>query len=143
MFQKVVRSVYRVLAWSIVGGLVLQVYLAGLGVFRFRTFGETQSYFGLHIEFGFLLGFATLLLLVLAILGRFSRPIIGRIVLLLFLHFMQSVFLYIDESSALLRAFHPVNGIAIGWMSLWLARWTSVFSENSAEAPLAVEEQPA
>jgi hypothetical protein len=143
MFQKIVRTIYRILAWSIVGGLVLQVYLAGLGVFRFRTFGDSSSYFGLHIEFGFLLGFATLLLLVLAILGRLSLPIIGRIVFLLFLHFMQSVFLYIDESSALLRAFHPVNAIAIGLVSLWLARWTSVFSESPAEAAIAVEEQPA
>ena len=143
MFQKVIRSIYRVLAWSIVGGLVLQIYLAGLGVFRFRTFGESQSYFGLHIEFGFLLGFGTLAMLILAILGGHNRSIIGRLVILLFLHFMQSVLLYVDESSALIRALHPVNGIAIGWMSLWLARRSAVDADTSEEVPLTVEEQPA
>lgn len=142
MFQKIIRTIYRVLAWSIVGGLVVQVYLAGLGIFRWRTFGESRSYFGLHIEFGFLLGLATLVLLILAILGRHNRSIIGRLIVLLFLHFMQSIFLYIDESSALIRSLHPVNAIAIGMVSLWLARHSSVETE-AGEPTLVVEEQPA
>lgn len=142
MFQKIIRTIYRVLAWSIVGGLVVQVYLAGLGIFRWRTFGESRSYFGLHIEFGFLLGLATLILLILAILGRHNRSIIGRLIVLLFLHFMQSIFLYIDESSALIRSLHPVNAIAIGMVSLWLARHSSVETE-AGEPTLVVEEQPA
>ena len=143
MFQRTIRSTFRFIAWSLVVGLVFQVYLAGLGIFRYRTFGEPSSYFGFQIQFGFLLGFVTLSLLVLAILGRFPRPIIARAVLLLFLHFMQSTLLYIDESSALIRSLHPVNGILLGWVHLWLARWTSVFSETSDETPIGVEELPA
>jgi hypothetical protein len=143
MFRNVIRSIYRVLAWSIVAGLVLQVYLAGLGVFRYRTFGESQSFFGLHIEFGFILGFATLAMLILAILGRLSGPIIGRIIVLLFLHFMQSALLFLLGDSALIRALHPVNAIGIGLVSLWLARRTSNVEDSPEKAALAVDKQPA
>jgi hypothetical protein len=145
MLQKIIRSIYRVLAWSFVVGLVIQVYLAGLGVFQFRNFsyGEdgVRSFYGLHIEFGWLLGMVALLLLVLAFAARYPRGTVGRAAGLFLLMVVQSLILYINSDSALIRAFHPVNAIAVGWLSLSLARQVSKIESETEASRLSVEKQ--
>jgi hypothetical protein len=148
MFQNIVRSVFRVLAWLFVVALIIQVYLAGLGVFQFRnfTFGEegARSFFGLHIEFGWLLGLVSIFMLLLALLARYPRPVIGRTLGLFALMVVQSLILWIDQDAALIRALHPVNAIVLGWMAVSLAtRASRTEEEQDEEAQLSAEEQPA
>jgi hypothetical protein len=120
------RSIAR-LALPAVAGLfvacaVVQVFLAGLGVF------ESPAAFVTHREFGFLFGWLTLVMLVLALVGRASRKITGAIVLLLVLFALQSVFVVARTDLPALAALHPLNGFAIlalgGWTTRasWLGR---------------------
>lgn len=145
MFQKIIRSIYRVLAWSFVAGLVIQVYLAGLGVFQFRnfSFGEegARSYYGLHIEFGWMLGLVAIVLLVLAFAARYPGSTVRRAAGVFLLMVVQSLILYIDSDAALIRALHPVNAIAVGWLSLSLARGVSKVATTTETSQPSVEKQ--
>ena len=79
------RFTFNVTAWLFVVCVVYQVYLAGQGVFQTGSFVP-------HREFGYLFGLLTLVLIVLAALGRTGWRVIGTSALLLGLFALQSVF---------------------------------------------------
>lgn len=146
MFRNIMRTSYRVLAWIFVIALTVQIYLAGLGVFRFRSVplgeGGGRSFYGLHIQFGWLIGWVPILLIVLALLGRYSRRTITRAVGLVLLIIIQSVILWVAQDAPLLKALHPVNAIFIFWLSLSLAR-EALKAEGGAQGlPTDTEKQP-
>src|SRR4026207_2560769 len=58
-----VRRAHLVFAWAFVAGVVVQVFLAGLGVF------ESSSRCGTHAGWGFLLGLLTIPLAILGGIG--------------------------------------------------------------------------
>jgi hypothetical protein len=95
-------------AWSFVACAVGQVFLAGLGVF-----GVPAGDFSTHREFGYLFGWLTLVVLILAIAGRLPRRDIGLAVLLLVLFALQSVFVAIRQDYPVVAALHPLNGFLI------------------------------
>jgi hypothetical protein len=86
---------------------VVQVFLAGLGVF------DDPRAFVTHREFGYLFGWLTLLILVLALVGREPRRITGLSALLLLLFALQSVFVALRADMPAVAALHPLNGFAI------------------------------
>ena len=73
--------------WLFVACAVGQVFLAGLGVF-----GLPAGDFTAHRDWGYTFGYLTLVILILAIVGRFPRRMIGLSALLLVLFSLQSVF---------------------------------------------------
>jgi hypothetical protein len=86
---------------------VIQVFLAGLGVFN------DPRAFITHREFGYLFGWLTLVGLVLAIVGRLPRRVVGMSALLLVLFALQSVFVALRTDLPAVAALHPLNGFAI------------------------------
>ena len=86
MVGLVARTAYPVVAGLFVACAIIQVFLAGLGVF------DDPSSFITHRNFGYVIGWLTLVLLVVALVGRMPRRFVGLAVLLLVLFSLQSVF---------------------------------------------------
>ena len=106
-----IRSFAR-LALPVASGLfvlcaVVQVFLAGLGVF------DDPRSFITHREFGYVFGWLTLVILVLALVGRAPRRIVGLSVLLLVLFTFQSILVALRADMPGIAALHPLNGFAI------------------------------
>jgi mercuric ion transport protein len=124
-----IRLAFVGTAWLFLACVVVQVFLAGLGVF---AGGQN---FALHRDFGYLFGWLTLVLLVLAIAGRLGRRWIGLSAVLLVLFAFQSVFIAFRGGMPALAALHAVNALAIFSVSLYLARnaRTVIVARPSAE----------
>ena len=86
---------------------IVQVFLAGLGVF------DDPGAFITHRDFGYLFGWLTLVALVLALAGREPRRITGLCVLLLVQFALQSVLIAVRVDMPAVAALHPLNGFAI------------------------------
>ncbi len=106
------RSGYPWVAWLLAAAAVVQVFLAGLGVF------EDPSRFAIHREFGYLISWFPLVLLVLAIVGRLGRRMIALSVLPGLLFVLQSVFVALRASAPFVAALHPVNGFLIIFVAI-------------------------
>jgi hypothetical protein len=91
--------------------LVVQVYLAGVGVFG--TAG-----FSMHRDFGYLLSLFILLELLLAVVGRTGKVIIGLVLLSFVQIILQSVFVALRVDQPAVAALHPVNGILLLFVTI-------------------------
>jgi hypothetical protein len=114
--RSVARIIYLALAWLLVAGLLVQVFLAGLGVF------ESPVDFETHRTWGFLLGIVPILLLVVGLIGGVGRRLAVFAIVALVLFILQSVFVALRESSPLIAALHPVNGFLILLIAIEMAR---------------------
>lgn len=112
------RNIVAIVAWGFVAAVLVQVYLAGVGVFR-----DPQN-FELHVTFGHVLEVVALVMLIVLILVRGSRLQIGLGALLLLLVVAQNIFIALRTSNPELAAFHPVNAVVILVASIVLARTT-------------------
>jgi hypothetical protein len=115
---------------------VIQVFLAGLGVFN------DPRAFITHREFGYLFGWLTLVGLVLAIVGRLPRRVVGMSALLLVLFALQSVFVALRTDLPAVAALHPLNGFAILALAIVTARASWIagrMPEPAMEASRRVE----
>jgi hypothetical protein len=101
------RLAHPIVAAAFVACAVVQVFLAGLGVF------DDPRAFITHREFGYLIGWLTLVILVLALAGRMPRRVIGLSALLLLLFGLQSVLIAVRGDLPWVAALHPLNGFAI------------------------------
>ena len=110
------RRIFPIVAGLFAACAVVQVFLAGLGVF------DDPRAFIDHRDFGYTFGWLTLVLLVLAIAGRMGRRFVGASVLLLTLFALQSVFVALRESLPGIAALHPLNGFAILGLALVTTR---------------------
>jgi hypothetical protein len=127
MFGSAARAAFPWVAWLFVACCVVQVFLAGLGVF------EDASRFALHRDFGYLFGLLTIVLIVLAVAGRLGRVVIGLSVLLFVQFILQSVFVVLRESAPFVAALHPLNGFAILLVGIVAARLAA--AERGRRAP--------
>ena len=100
----------------LVVGLVLQLFLAGLGVFDDPTFFLT------HRDTGYTLELWAFVVLVVAALARAGRKQIGMAAAILGLFVVQSILVAMRESAPAVAALHPVNGFLILLLSIELAR---------------------
>ena len=110
------RTGLAVLSGLLAALLLVQVFLAGLGVF------DSPSAFATHRDFGYTIGLLTLPILILAIVGRGPRLLIGLSVLLVVQITLQSVFVVMRTDNPQIAALHPVNGVLMLVVSLVLAR---------------------
>jgi hypothetical protein len=125
MAGSIARTAYPVVAGLFVACALIQVFLAGLGVF------DDPEAFITHRNFGYMFGWLTLVLLVIALVGRMSRRYVGLAVLLLVLFALQSVFIALRADMPAVAALHPMNGFLILATSL-VATWTSWKARNEA-----------
>lgn len=107
------RVIYFGLVALYLAGAVVQFFLAGLAVF-----GDTS--FDLHSVLGFILGIASIVLLVVALVGRLPRTLFLLTVLLVGLNVLQLVLANVDVSEV--AALHPVNGVAIVFLAYELTQ---------------------
>ena len=126
MIREYARLGFLAVAWLFVACCVVQVFLAGLGVF------QGAGAFITHRDFGYLFGLLTIVLVVLALVGRLPRAFAGWSAVLLGLFLLQSVFVLFRASAPEIAALHPVNGFLILLIAVGLARRARAYT--SAEA---------
>lgn len=107
MVGRPIRIAFAIAAWLFFACVIAQVFLAGLGVFR------SSADFEAHASFAFIFGWLTLVMLVLALVGRLGRRAIGSAAVLLLLFSLQSVLVALRATVPELAALHPVNGSLI------------------------------
>jgi Family of unknown function (DUF6220) len=131
MARRVARSAHLVVAWLLVIGLVIQVFLAGLGVFA------GASNFATHRDTGYLLQLLPLLLIIAAAVGRLGRRQIVLALVIFALFFLQSILVAMREATPAIAALHPVNGFLILYLAIQVARdaWAARSTPVTAEAP--------
>ena len=106
MFTHIMRWIYVVSAWLIFGVVIVQFFLAGLGVFA----GDFQ----MHVALGYTILFLMLLELVIALAARLPWRTLGLTALLPVLVFLQSLFIEAwNNGLGDIAALHVVNGLAI------------------------------
>jgi Family of unknown function (DUF6220) len=110
-----------------VAALVLQLYLAGYGVFAFNGLKG----FDAHLALGDLIGIASLIGIVLALAARLPRRIIGLNALFLVLMIVQFVLAHTGVQA--LSALHVVNGVLIVGVTGFLTRLA--WGQAAAAAP--------
>lgn len=116
MFTRAMRWTYLVFAWIILAGVIVQFFLAGLGVFA------GVSNFQTHTNWGYTLFFVMLLWLAPAFAARLPWRIIGLTALAPVLVLLQSIFIAIWHGGLpAVAALHVVNGLAIFALSGFLA----------------------
>ena len=123
MVTRLFRIIYLAGTWLFLAGALGQFFLAGLGVFA------GPSNWGKHREFGFLLGLLALLLIILALIARLPGRMIGMTAGLFGLFVVQVLLVWSPfgshisyNSLHIIKALHPVNGIALVLVALTLAK---------------------
>jgi hypothetical protein len=109
-----VRSVHRVVLSVFTLGVIVQFFLAGLGVFRVQG-GSSDSHFdhvfAPHRALGNILFIVALLVLVAALVARLGRGQVLLGLVLALLVFVQSILA--NNGPSWVRALHPVVAVAI------------------------------
>lgn len=124
------RYAYVVLAWLFLALLVVQVFLAGLGIFA----GARN--FALHIDLGYILHLAPILVLLAAALSRAGRKHWLWALALAVVVFFVPVMVYFRQNLPELSALHPVLAMIAFGLAAMVAR-------NSLLAVRATRVQPA
>lgn len=130
------RIGYSLVAWLFAIAAVVQIYLAGLGIF------VPPESFELHRNVGYAIGFLGLILLVLAFAAKMPLRVIAASALLLGLVAMQSVLvIFFKATQPNVTALHPVNGFLIVLLAVWIA-WKTLGYIRAPLPPEPVREEP-
>ena len=125
MAQRIATPIHLAAAWLLVIGLLVQVFLAGLGIF------DDPAAFNTHRDFGHLLEIVPVILAVTALVAGYGRWRALAGVGLLALLLLQTILVLQRETSPVIAALHPVNAFVlllaaalVAWDStrLWRAR---------------------
>jgi hypothetical protein len=106
------RYVYLALVWLYLVGILVQVFLAGMGLF-----GAAKD-FQPHIGLGWLLHLVPILLLVAAAVAKVGPRLIWWTVALLVVQFIQPILALARFDAPVVAAFHPVLALVIFWLAL-------------------------
>ena len=115
MARRIGGLVHLSAAWLLVFGLVVQVFLAGMGIFA------DESAFDTHRTFGHLLEVFPAILLVSAFVAGYGRWRVLAALGLLGLLFLQTILVLQRGSSDIVAALHPVNGFLLMLAAVWVA----------------------
>ena len=101
------RKAYKVVLIAFLVAMPIQYFLAGLGVF-----GETS--YDSHAILGTLLQLVSLILLILAAVGRLGKPLLPMTAALFVLMVIQGILAAVGrEEEAVVGAFHVLNALLI------------------------------
>ena len=106
------RWLFLALVWIYLGGILYQVFLAGMGIF-----GATRD-FAPHVGLGWILHLVPVLLLIVAAVARVGSRLIRWTVALLVVQFVQPIFALARTDSPVVAAFHPVLALVIFWLGI-------------------------
>ncbi|HEX2469402.1 MAG TPA: DUF6220 domain-containing protein [Candidatus Limnocylindrales bacterium] len=129
--RSIARNLHVVVTFLLVAALVVQVWLAGRGVF------ESPTVFITHRDVGYMLSLFPIVLLVLALLGGMGRRPAMMAALIFGLLILQSVFVVMRTSNPAIAALHPVNGFLILLVALALLRGSWAMRNAATLAPTA------
>ncbi len=101
------RAGYKILMMAFLAAVVLQFFLAGLGINQLGNEGLDA-----HTTLGHVLEVAAVLLLILSFVAKYDRITIGLTAVLTVLVVLQSLWVNIDDPRWL-RSFHVLGGVAI------------------------------
>ena len=107
------RYAYLLLAWAFVVGVIIQVFLIGLGLFADPDATE------LHVAFGWIVHLFPILIVVAAAVARAGRRHILQAVALAAIVFVVPLLPSLRDSAPVVAALHPVVatlafGVAVG-----------------------------
>ena len=131
MIRSFARLAHPIATGAFVACAIIQVFLAGLGVF------DDPKAFITHREFGYLFGWLTLVVLILALVGRSPRRLTGLSVLLLVQFALQSVFVALRADLPAIAALHPLNGFALLGVAIVTTRLSWAVRRVPGEAATA------
>jgi len=115
--MKIARQAYMGLAYLFVLGVVIQVFLAGIGIF-----GESGDDLNPHDSFGLtVMQLIPILLLVAALVGRMRWTFAGLSAVLILLVGLQSVWTS-EDNSRWIKAIHPTMAIVMFALGHFLAQ---------------------
>ncbi len=127
--SRVARVAYQWIAWLFVAAVVIQFFLAGLGVFA----GATN--FELHRNWGYTFGYLLIFMVAAALVGRMPRAAWAAPLGVMVLFALQSVLVALRTDYPVIAALHPLNGVAIFTASLWIARASAAWQRSAAPQP--------
>jgi hypothetical protein len=120
-------AIYKVLIAIFAAAVVVQFFLAGLGVFGAFpeedgtvSFSKFEDEFEVHAGVGWFLFLGSLLLLILILIAWTGPRSIGATFALAVLMFLQMILAGVGEDTEVVGAFHPVNGLVILGLSWFL-----------------------
>ncbi|MDP9250683.1 MAG: DUF6220 domain-containing protein [Chloroflexota bacterium] len=127
------RYIYVALAWAFVAGLVVQVYLIGLGLFASSDYKE------LHRTFGWLLHLVPPFVLVVAATARAGRKLILQTTALTITIFIVPILAAIRAEAPLAAAFHPLGAVLAFVLAILVARGaTRLLRATDPETPVGL-----
>ncbi len=106
-------------AWLYAVCILVQVFLAGLST---GLLGAEPERWSDHISFGQMIGTLPILLVVFALIGRVSIPLIVMAVAIFFLYGLQYPFANTNTSAV--AALHAVNALVMFWITTTIATQT-------------------
>ena len=121
--RRAVDMAYGYLAAFFVVGVLVQVYLAGIGIFGINsTKVANATSLDPHRAWGTVLMVLSLILLILALIAWASRTtVIWTFVLALLVIVAQTALAAAGENSKWIGGLHALDGMVILLLSLWLA----------------------
>jgi hypothetical protein len=125
--RQVFRQIHAVVAWLLVGAIIVQVWLAGAAI---PQLGGTGS-FATHVDFGYAIGLVTLVLFLTALPTGLGRRRILQSLGIFGLFIVQSSLPFVGIGA--IEALHPVNAVLMFIASLLYAR--AVWRERAATEP--------
>ena len=128
--NQVFRLVHAVVAWLLVGSIVVQVWLAGMAI---PQLGGGNGNFENHRNLGYLIGLVTLVLFLTALPSGLGRRRILQSLGIFGLYIVQSSLPYVGIGA--IEALHPVNAAVMFVVSLVYAR--AVWRERAGVSSIA------
>jgi hypothetical protein len=122
-YRRKVDTVYAYLSALFFAGVLVQVFLAGVGVFGINALKVANaSSFNAHRAWGFVLMLTSLVLLIIALIAwQSARTMISAFVLALLTVIAQNVLAALGDSNKWFGGLHALDGMLILLLSLWIA----------------------
>ena len=124
------RITFAIVAWLFVGGVLYQVFLAGIGLFN-----PGVDQFSAHRGFGWMLHLAPLLVLLFGWAAHPGRGTMWLLAALFMLVLFQPFLPSARVDSPMVAALHPVNAVLIFWLGMTIALRATAL----ARAPIPAE----
>lgn len=118
---------FAVGAWFFLAGVIVQVFLAGMGLFELTDWTN-------HGALGWGLSLVSLLLPLLALVSGIRGRTLGLALLLTIAAVVQPELALARHENPIVAAFHPVNALLVFWLA-WLSARASLRELRRADSP--------